>query len=81
MTSLQRQGVNMRDRESQLWLLWQLIGRVFGNSKGVAAHLLEKALDPWDGPTNHPTGGLQMPGVPGRSAVAWLQSGDSPRAA
>lgn len=43
MTSLQGQGVNMRDGESQLWLLWQLIGRVFGNSNAVATHLLEKA--------------------------------------
>lgn len=35
----------MRDGESQLWLLWQHIGRVFGNSNVMATHLLEKALD------------------------------------
>lgn len=38
----------MRDGESQLWLLWQLVMRAFGNSNAMATHLVEKGLDPQD---------------------------------
>lgn len=42
----------MGDGESQLWLLWQLIERLVGNSNAMAIHLVEKDLHPQDHPSH-----------------------------
>lgn len=51
MTSLQCQGVNMRDGGEPALATLAAYWRVFGNSNAMAAHVLEKALDPQNQPT------------------------------
>lgn len=63
----------MRDGESPIWPLWQLVGRAVRNSNAMATQLRKT----WILRTSHPAGGIQMQGVPGRPAVAWLQGGQS----